>query len=112
MRIYELAKEIGKEPAEVRVAAQELGAPIKTNFNILEEPFLQKVRDHFLNPVKVEATAEAAPKPAAEKADVKADPKVETKADPAKPAASPFGLVFRPPKQETPLRATASTAAS
>ncbi|MEK7467747.1 MAG: translation initiation factor IF-2 [Planctomycetota bacterium] len=103
MRIYELAKELGKEPAEVRVVAQELGAPIKTNFNVLEEPFLQQVRDRFTKP----ASAKPAATPLSE-ISMPAPAKAEVKAEPPKvaaPAASPFGLVYRPPpKVETTMK--------
>jgi translation initiation factor IF-2 len=79
MRIYELAKELGKEPTEVRLAAQSLGAPVKTNFNVLDPDWVQKLRHHFTKP--------SAPPPAP-----KEEPKKEA---PKAPAASPYGLVKR-----------------
>ncbi len=113
MRIYELAKELGKEPNEVKAVAQEFGAPVKTNFNVLEEPFLTQVKERFTRPAApakpaatplsaISAPAKAEPKPEA-KVEPKAEAKVEAKAEPAKPAtpaASPYGLVYRPPKTE------------
>ncbi|MCC6740361.1 MAG: translation initiation factor IF-2 [Planctomycetia bacterium] len=106
MRIYELAKELGKDPAEVKTVAQELGAPIKTNFNVLEEPFLSQVRNRFVKPA---APAKPAATPLAEIMAKPAPAKVEPPAEPAKPEApkpppSPYGLVYRPPKPETAVK--------
>ncbi|KAF0245019.1 MAG: translation initiation factor [Planctomycetota bacterium] len=103
MRIYELAKELGKEPAEVRIVAQEIGAPIKTNFNVLEEPFLSQVRDRFVKPAPAGKAAATPISELAIPAPAKAEAKVEAPKA-AGPAASPFGLVYRAPKAETPMR--------
>src|SRR6185503_10284768 len=95
MRVYELAKELGKDPAEVRIAAIEIGAPIKTNFNVLDAEWLQKVRDHLVKPGGARAEAKPEPKP---------EPKVEAKPEPPKPEPPKFGLVYRPPKPEGPIK--------
>ncbi|MBI2923151.1 MAG: translation initiation factor IF-2 [Planctomycetes bacterium] len=104
MRIYELAKELGKDPTEVRLAAQAIGSVVKTNFASIETEMVQAVRDQFLKP----APKAEEPKPAPKKEEAKVEaapvaPAEPRKEEPAKPAASPYGLVYRPPKTETKI---------
>jgi translation initiation factor IF-2 len=103
MRIYELAKELGKDPTEVRVLAQSLGSAAKTNFASIEDAIVVQVKERL-------AGGGAKPEPAkveAPKAEPKAAPKAEAKPEePKKETASPYGLVYRPPKADTSVKAT------
>ena len=79
-RLYEIAKELGKESKEVVARAKELGLDVKSHSSSVEEAVAVKIAASF-KPVapKVEAKP-AAPKASAEK-------KVE-KSEPAKPAVA------------------------
>lgn len=79
-RLYEIAKELGKESKEVVARAKELGLDVKSHSSSVEEAVAAKITASF-KPVAPKAEAKpAAPKASAEK-------KAE-KSEPAKPAVA------------------------
>lgn len=78
-RLYEIAKELGKESKEVVARAKELGLDVKSHSSSVEEAVAAKIAASF----KSAAAPKAEAKPAAPKAS--AEKKVE-KSEPAKPA--------------------------
>ena len=83
-RLYEIAKELGKESKEVVARAKELGLDVKSHSSSVEEAVAAKIAASFKPAVapKVEAKP-AAPKASAEKKAEKSEP-----AKPAKPAVA------------------------
>lgn len=79
-RLYEIAKELGKESKEVVARAKELGLDVKSHSSSVEEAVAAKIAASF-KPVAPKAEA----KPAASKAS--AEKKAE-KSEPAKPAVA------------------------
>ncbi|WP_083989653.1 translation initiation factor IF-2 [Streptococcus pneumoniae] len=80
-RLYEIAKELGKESKEVVARAKELGLDVKSHSSSVEEAVAAKIAASF----KPAAAPKVEAKPAAPKAS--AEKKAE-KAEPAKPAAA------------------------
>jgi len=80
-RLYEIAKELGKESKEVVARAKELGLDVKSHSSSVEEAVAAKIAASF----KSAATPKAEAKPAAPKAS--AEKKAE-KSEPAKPAVA------------------------
>ncbi len=80
-RLYEIAKELGKESKEVVARAKELGLDVKSHSSSVEEAVAAKIAASF----KPAATPKAEVKPAAPKAS--AEKKAE-KSEPAKPAVA------------------------
>ena len=80
-RLYEIAKELGKESKEVVARAKELGLDVKSHSSSVEEAVAAKIAASF----KLAAAPKVEAKPAAPKAS--AEKKAE-KAEPAKPAAA------------------------
>ena len=80
-RLYEIAKELGKESKEVVARAKELGLDVKSHSSSVEEAVAAKIAASF----KPAAAPKAEAKPAAPKAS--AEKKVE-KSEPAKPAVA------------------------
>ena len=80
-RLYEIAKELGKESKEVVARAKELGLDVKSHSSSVEEAVAAKIAASF----KSAAAPKAEAKPAAPKAS--AEKKVE-KSEPAKPAVA------------------------
>ena len=80
-RLYEIAKELGKESKEVVARAKELGLDVKSHSSSVEEAVAAKIAASF----KPAATPKAEVKPAAPKAS--AEKKVE-KSEQAKPAVA------------------------
>lgn len=80
-RLYEIAKELGKESKEVVARAKELGLDVKSHSSSVEEVVAAKIAASF----KPAATPKAEAKPAAPKAG--AEKKAE-KSEPAKPAVA------------------------
>ncbi|VMT56056.1 translation initiation factor IF-2 [Streptococcus pneumoniae] len=78
-RLYEIAKELGKESKEVVARAKELGLDVKSHSSSVEEAVAAKIAASF----KPAAAPKVEAKPAAPK--VSAEKKAE-KSDPAKPA--------------------------
>ena len=79
-RLYEIAKELGKESKEVVARAKELGLDVKSHSSSVEEAVAAKIAASF-KPAAPKAEAKpAAPKASAEK-------KAE-KSEPAKPAVA------------------------
>ncbi|HEU7552177.1 translation initiation factor IF-2 [Streptococcus pneumoniae] len=78
-RLYEIAKELGKESKEVVARAKELGLDVKSHSSSVEEAVAAKIAASF----KPAAAPKAEAKPAAPKAS--AEKKAE-KSEPAKPA--------------------------
>lgn len=78
-RLYEIAKELGKESKEVVARAKELGLDVKSHSSSVEEAVAAKIAASF----KSAAAPKAEAKPAAPKAS--AEKKAE-KSEPAKPA--------------------------
>lgn len=78
-RLYEIAKELGKESKEVVARAKELGLDVKSHSSSVEEAVAAKIAASF----KPAAAPKAEAKPAASKAS--AEKKAE-KSEPAKPA--------------------------
>ena len=80
-RLYEIAKELGKESKEVVARAKELGLDVKSHSSSVEEAVAAKIAASF----KPAAAPKVEAKPAAPKAS--AEKKVE-KSEPAKPAVA------------------------
>ena len=80
-RLYEIAKELGKESKEVVARAKELGLDVKSHSSSVEEAVAAKIAASF----KPAAAPKAEAKPATPKAS--AEKKVE-KSEPAKPAVA------------------------
>ncbi|HEU3599930.1 translation initiation factor IF-2 [Streptococcus pneumoniae] len=80
-RLYEIAKELGKESKEVVARAKELGLDVKSHSSSVEEAVAAKIAASF----KPAATPKVEAKPAAPK--VSAEKKAE-KSEPAKPAVA------------------------
>ena len=80
-RLYEIAKELGKESKEVVARAKELGLDVKSHSSSVEEAVAAKIAASF----KSAATPKEEAKPAAPKAS--AEKKAE-KSEPAKPAVA------------------------
>lgn len=80
-RLYEIAKELGKESKEVVARAKELGLDVKSHSSSVEEAVAAKITASF----KPAAAPKAEAKPAAPKAS--AEKKAE-KSEPAKPAVA------------------------
>lgn len=80
-RLYEIAKELGKESKEVVARAKELGLDVKSHSSSVEEAVVAKIAASF----KPAAAPKAEAKPAAPKAS--AEKKAE-KSEPAKPAVA------------------------
>lgn len=80
-RLYEIAKELGKESKEVVARAKELGLDVKSHSSSVEEAVAAKIAASF----KPAAAPKAEAKPAAPKASVE---KKAEKAEPAKPAVA------------------------
>ncbi|MCY7152941.1 translation initiation factor IF-2 [Streptococcus mitis] len=83
-RLYEIAKELGKESKEVVARAKELGLDVKSHSSSVEEAAAAKIAASF----KSAAAPKAEAKPAAPKAS--AEKKAE-KSEPAKPAVAKEG---------------------
>ena len=80
-RLYEIAKELGKESKEVVARAKELGLDVKSHSSSVEEAVAAKIAASF----KPAAAPKVEAKPAAQKAS--AEKKAE-KSEPAKPAVA------------------------
>ena len=80
-RLYEIAKELGKESKEVVARAKELGLDVKSHSSSVEEAVAAKIAASF----KPAAAPKVEAKPAAPKAS--AEKKAE-KSEPAKPAVA------------------------
>ncbi|HGQ5898292.1 TPA: translation initiation factor IF-2 [Streptococcus pneumoniae] len=80
-RLYEIAKELGKESKEVAARAKELGLDVKSHSSSVEEAVAAKIAASF----KPAAAPKVEAKPAAPK--VSAEKKAE-KSEPAKPAVA------------------------
>ena len=80
-RLYEIAKELGKESKEVVARAKELGLDVKSHSSSVEEAVAAKIAASF----KPAAAPKAEAKPAAPKASVE---KKAGKFEPAKPAVA------------------------
>lgn len=80
-RLYEIAKELGKESKEVVARAKELGLDVKSHSSSVEEAVAAKIAASF----KPAAAPKVEAKPAAPK--VSAEKKAE-KSEPAKPAVA------------------------
>ncbi|SNM69281.1 translation initiation factor IF-2 [Streptococcus pneumoniae] len=80
-RLYEIAKELGKESKEVVARAKELGLDVKSHSSSVEEAVAAKIAASF----KPAAAPKVEAKPAAPK--VSAEKKTE-KSEPAKPSCS------------------------
>ncbi|HEV6670576.1 TPA: translation initiation factor IF-2 [Streptococcus pneumoniae] len=80
-RLYEIAKELGKESKEVVARAKELGLDVKSHSSSVEEAVAAKIAASF----KPAAAPKVEAKPAAPK--VSAEKKIE-KSEPAKPAVA------------------------
>ena len=87
-RLYEIAKELGKESKEVVARAKELGLDVKSHSSSVEEAVAAKIAASFKSAApKVEAKP-AAPKASAEKKAEKSEPaKPAVAKEEAKPAA-------------------------
>lgn len=80
-RLYEIAKELGKESKEVVARAKELGLDVKSHSSSVEEAVAAKIAASF----KSAAAPKAEAKPAAPKASTE---KKAEKSEPAKPAVA------------------------
>lgn len=80
-RLYEIAKELGKESKEVVARAKELGLDVKSHSSSVEEAVAAKIAASF----KPAAAPKAEAKPATPKASVE---KKAEKSEPAKPAVA------------------------
>ena len=83
-RLYEIAKELGKESKEIVDKAKELGLDVKSHASSVEESAAQKIRDSFSRPAAKSASQSAsAPKPALAENKPFADAPQNTAADKA-----------------------------
>ncbi|MGT2884903.1 translation initiation factor IF-2 [Streptococcus ferus] len=83
-RLYEIAKELGKESKEIVDKAKELGLDVKSHASSVEESAAQKIRDSFSQPAAKSASQSAsAPKPALAENKPFADAPQNTAADKA-----------------------------
>ncbi|WP_049494959.1 translation initiation factor IF-2 [Streptococcus mitis] len=89
-RLYEIAKELGKESKEVVARAKELGLDVKSHSSSVEEAAAAKIAASF----KSAAAPKAEAKPVTPKAS--AEKKAE-KSEPAKPAVAKEGAKFAEP---------------
>lgn len=79
-RLYEIAKELGKESKEVVARAKELGLDVKSHSSSVEEAVAAKIAASFKLAAPKEEAKPAAPKASAEK--------TAEKSEPAKPAVA------------------------
>lgn len=91
-RLYEIAKELGKESKEVVARAKELGLDVKSHSSSVEEAVAAKITASFKPAAAPKAEAKpAAPKASAEKKAEKSEPAkpavVKEEANPAEPVA-------------------------
>ena len=91
-RLYEIAKELGKESKEVVARAKELGLDVKSHSSSVEEAVAAKIAASFKPAAAPKAeTKSAAPKASAEKKAEKSEPAkpavVKEEAKPAEPVA-------------------------
>ena len=91
-RLYEIAKELGKESKEVVARAKELGLDVKSHSSSVEEAVAAKIAASFKPAVAPKAEAKpAAPKASAEKKAEKSEPAkpvvAKEEAKPAEPVA-------------------------
>nr|WP_175880219.1 translation initiation factor IF-2 [Streptococcus thalassemiae] len=100
-RLYEIAKELGKESKEVVARAKELGLDVKSHSSSVEEAVAAKIAASF----KLAAAPKVEAKPAAPKAS--AEKKAE-KAEPAKPAAAKEEVKSAAPKASAEKKADKS----
>ncbi|MEY8701450.1 translation initiation factor IF-2 [Streptococcus ferus] len=83
-RLYEIAKELGKESKEIVDKAKELGLDVKSHASSVEESAAQKIRESFSRPAAKSASqSEAAPKSAPAENKPSADAPQNTAADKA-----------------------------
>ena len=89
-RLYEIAKELGKESKEVVARAKELGLDVKSHSSSVEEAVAAKIAASFKSAAAPKAEAKpAAPKASAEKKAEKSEPaKPAVAKEEAKPAAA------------------------
>lgn len=100
-RLYEIAKELGKESKEVVARAKELGLDVKSHSSSVEEAVAAKIAASFKPAVAPKAEAKpAAPKASAEK-------KAE-KSEPAKPAVAKEEVKPAAPKASAEKKAEKS----
>ncbi|MDS2744779.1 translation initiation factor IF-2 [Streptococcus pneumoniae] len=102
-RLYEIAKELGKESKEVVARAKELGLDVKSHSSSVEEAVAAKIAASFKPGVapKVEAKP-AAPKASAEKKAEKSEPaKSAVAMEEAKPAAPKASAEKKAEKSES-----------
>ncbi len=100
-RLYEIAKELGKESKEVVARAKELGLDVKSHSSSVEEAVAAKIAASF----KTAAAPKAEAKPAAPKAS--AEKKAE-KSEPAKPAVAKEEVKSAAPKASAEKKAEKS----
>ncbi|HGK3666934.1 TPA: translation initiation factor IF-2 [Streptococcus pneumoniae] len=100
-RLYEIAKELGKESKEVVARAKELGLDVKSHSSSVEEAVAAKIAASF----KPAAAPKAEAKPAAPKAS--AEKKAE-KSEPAKPAVAKEEAKLAAPKASAEKKAEKS----
>ena len=100
-RLYEIAKELGKESKEVVARAKELGLDVKSHSSSVEEAVAAKIAASF----KPAAAPKAEAKPAAPKAS--AEKKAE-KSEPAKPAVAKEEVKPAAPKASAEKKAEKS----
>lgn len=103
-RLYEIAKELGKESKEVVARAKELGLDVKSHSSSVEEAVAAKIAASF----KPAVVAKEEAKPAAPKAS--AEKKAE-KSEPAKPAVAKEEVKPAAPKASAEKKAEKSESA-
>ncbi|NIB73816.1 translation initiation factor IF-2 [Streptococcus pseudopneumoniae] len=100
-RLYEIAKELGKESKEVVARAKELGLDVKSHSSSVEEAVAAKIAASF----KPAAAPKAEAKPAAPKASAE---KQAEKSEPAKPAVAKEEVKSAAPKASAEKKADKS----
>ncbi|WP_172935063.1 translation initiation factor IF-2 [Streptococcus sp. 2106] len=100
-RLYEIAKELGKESKEVVARAKELGLDVKSHSSSVEEAVAAKIAASF----KPAAAPKAEAKPAAPKASTE---KKAEKSEPAKPAVAKEEVKPAAPKASAEKKAEKS----
>ena len=91
VRLYEIAKELGKESKEVVARAKELGLDVKSHSSSVEADAVERIKSSFKKAAAPQATAEkpAAAQPSPQKTPAKEAAPVKAEQTEAKAAAKP-----------------------
>ena len=105
-RLYEIAKELGKESKEIVSRAKELGLDVKSHSSTVEEEAVERIRASFS---KVNVTKAEAPAPKAEPVQAEPSPKPAPEAqtekkvspEPSQPASPKSDSIVKPKRPQS-----------